>query len=227
MTTLNDAFEIELTQQDEGYESGSESFHIPTPLIRAPRAYHVSTVDELSFNLENFGQSPTTPMQHAKLSPCRHSCHSLTHHLVLTSSNDESPKRPSEQHSPHSSASARSPTPGKQMFHLQYTTTYVTASCLPGTSSSWKYGMMMIPPPLTNISQQPFDDVWTEEQIPDRHLCIHKRPDDPNHQCSYPCPYDSIPPSGWTYCNPLCEMKQCLTTNRWTSVTSHWIFQIS
>ena len=38
----------------------------------------------------------------------------------------------------------------------------------------------------------PFDDdIWTEEQIPDRGLCIHKRPDDPNHQCSYPCPYDS------------------------------------
>ena len=35
------------------------------------------------------------------------------------------------------------------------------------------------------------DDVWTEEQIQDRCLCIHERPDDPNHQCSYPCPYDS------------------------------------
>ena len=35
------------------------------------------------------------------------------------------------------------------------------------------------------------DDAWAEEQILDRCLCIHGRPDEPNHQCSYPCPYDS------------------------------------
>ena len=31
MTTLNDTFEKELTQEDEGYESGSESLSIPIP----------------------------------------------------------------------------------------------------------------------------------------------------------------------------------------------------
>ena len=36
MTTLNDTFEIEFTQEDEGYESGNESLNIPTPLRRAP-----------------------------------------------------------------------------------------------------------------------------------------------------------------------------------------------
>ena len=35
------------------------------------------------------------------------------------------------------------------------------------------------------------NDVWAEKDIPDRCLCIHERPDEPNHQCSYPCPYDS------------------------------------
>ena len=35
------------------------------------------------------------------------------------------------------------------------------------------------------------DDVWAEEPILDRCLCIHKRPDDLNHQCSYLCPYES------------------------------------
>ena len=54
MTTLNDAFEIKLTQEDEGYDSGSENFYIPTALSGAPRVYHVSTVDNLSFNLANF-----------------------------------------------------------------------------------------------------------------------------------------------------------------------------
>ena len=97
VTTLNDVLERELAQEDEGYESGSENFHIPTPLSRALRVYHVSTVDDLSFNLENFGQSPTHPEQQAKSSLHRYRCHSLTHHhLVFTSSDDESPVRPSE-----------------------------------------------------------------------------------------------------------------------------------
>ena len=52
---LNDAFEIQLIQRDEGYESGSENFHIQTSLSRALRVYHVSTVDEISFNPANFG----------------------------------------------------------------------------------------------------------------------------------------------------------------------------
>ena len=32
VTTLNAAFERKLTLEDEGYESGSENFNIPTPL---------------------------------------------------------------------------------------------------------------------------------------------------------------------------------------------------
>ena len=32
------------------------------------------------------------------------------------------------------------------------------------------------------------DDVWLEDPIPDRHLCIHE-PSQPNYQCSYPHPY--------------------------------------
>ena len=36
VTTLNDAFEIKLTQEDEGYENSSESLNIPTPLRRVP-----------------------------------------------------------------------------------------------------------------------------------------------------------------------------------------------
>ena len=32
------------------------------------------------------------------------------------------------------------------------------------------------------------DDHWTTEEIPDRHLCIHKH-SLPHSLCSYPCPY--------------------------------------
>ena len=58
VTTINDAFDHELAQEDEGHESGSESLNIPTPLCRAPFLYHVSTCDNLSFG-------PSTPRTHS------------------------------------------------------------------------------------------------------------------------------------------------------------------
>ena len=65
----HNAFETELAQDNEGYESGSESFNIPIPLSRAPGVYHVSTLEELSFHCTNFGQSPTKPEHHEEHSP--------------------------------------------------------------------------------------------------------------------------------------------------------------
>ena len=69
------------------------------------------------------------------------------------------------------------------------------------------------------------NDVRTEGQILDRHLCIHERPDNPNHQCSLV--QMTTPPLALTYCYHLCKIKQCLIMNRWTLVTSHQIFQTS
>ena len=80
MTTLNDPFATELAQEDEGYKSGNESFNVPTPLCRALRIYHVSMVEDLSFNAVIFGQSPTTPEHHAESSPCSYKGYSITHH---------------------------------------------------------------------------------------------------------------------------------------------------
>ena len=54
MTTLNAAFESNLTLEDEGYESGIENFNIPTPLKRASRIHHVSSDENISFD-------PATP----------------------------------------------------------------------------------------------------------------------------------------------------------------------
>ena len=101
-TNLNDTFATELAQEDEGYESGSESLNVPTPLSRAPRIYHVSMVEDLSFNSVNFGQSPTTAGQHAESSPCRYRGCSITHcQMVFTSLDDESPVRCSKECSQH------------------------------------------------------------------------------------------------------------------------------
>ena len=97
VTTLSDIYETEVAQKDEGYESGSESFNIPTTLSRLPRIDHVSTREELSFNPANFGQSPTIPEQHEESSSCRYThCSFTCHWLVFTSSDDESPVRHSE-----------------------------------------------------------------------------------------------------------------------------------
>ena len=82
MTTLNDAFEWELTLDDEGYESGNESLNILTPLHRTPCLYHVSANENLSFN-------PATPLTHRAYSPQQHRSFSSIHHH-LTFSNDES-----------------------------------------------------------------------------------------------------------------------------------------
>ena len=54
VTTLNAAFESKLALEDEGYESGSENFNIPTSLRRTSRIHHVSRDDNISFD-------PTTP----------------------------------------------------------------------------------------------------------------------------------------------------------------------
>ena len=71
VTTLNDAFERELTIEDKGYESGSEGLNIPTPLHTTPHLYHVLAGENLSFG----------PATHSSLSSI---C------CCLTFSNDES-----------------------------------------------------------------------------------------------------------------------------------------
>ena len=107
MTTFNNTFEIELTQEDEGYESGSESLNIPTPLRRAPRIYHVSMMEGLSFD----HTTPlTTAEQQPANSPQRFRCHSpVCCCLVFSHSDEESPERPGSLHLQYSSTPDGSP----------------------------------------------------------------------------------------------------------------------
>ena len=65
MTKLNDTFERELANEDEGYENGSDGLCIPTPLRRALWIYHISTSENLSFN-------PTIPLTTAEQHPEHH-----------------------------------------------------------------------------------------------------------------------------------------------------------
>ena len=50
VTMLNAAFEQKLALEDEGYESGSENFNIPTSLRRTLKIHHVSSIENTSFN---------------------------------------------------------------------------------------------------------------------------------------------------------------------------------
>ena len=106
MTTLNDAFEQELTLEDEGYDSGSESLNIPTPLQRTPHLYHLSTGENLSFR-------PATPHTHQTHSPHEHSSlSSLCYCLKFSdsSSTDTSPFHGRTEHS--------SPEEQQMVWHL-------------------------------------------------------------------------------------------------------------
>ena len=74
MTTLNATFESKLTLEDEGYDSGSENFNIPTPLRRTSKIHHVSSVENASFDLHPVMPSSTG----TKESNCRPVCRCLT-----------------------------------------------------------------------------------------------------------------------------------------------------
>ena len=183
MTTLNDTFERELAQEDEGYESGSENLSIPTPVRRPSWIYHVSTSENLSFD-------PTTPLttaeQHPEHSPQRFRSHSpVCCCLVFTSSDNESHARTSNPHFWHCSTPdntplqgrAQPPSPLQHHMDCHHTIT-------PSVDDSFQDATAE-----DSFSTAPLDDnIWLEDPVPDRHLCIQKQ--SPLHyQCSYPCPY--------------------------------------
>ena len=79
MTTLNDAFERELTLANEGYESGSETSNLPTSLRLTSRMHHVSSDENISFD-------PSIPCTTAT---SQSNCKPVCHHLSFSSSYDE------------------------------------------------------------------------------------------------------------------------------------------
>ena len=146
VTTLNDAFEIELAQEDEGYESGSENFHIPTPLSRAPRVYDVSTVHDLSFYLTNFCWSPTTPGHHAESSPHRYRSHNITQHWLVFTSSENEPCKIQQMSQPAFQLWWQRLRPQGSRCFILHTPQLMSS---PQTSSSLKYKMMIPPPSKT------------------------------------------------------------------------------
>ena len=66
--TLNAAFDQQLSLADEGYESGSDTTNLPTPLRKTPQIHHLSSMEHASFDPEpvtpcNTPQTPPRPVQ--------------------------------------------------------------------------------------------------------------------------------------------------------------------
>ena len=142
-------------------------------------------------------------------------------HLVFTSSDDESPEKPSEWHSPHSSADARSTTPreadvSSSVHHNLCPHIMPTRDQF--LTEAWDDNDDDTTLFYEHFPTAPFnDDIRTEEKF-QIDACASMR-DLMIWITSVPTLVCMIaPPSAQTYCNPLCKMKQCLTMNRWTSV---------
>ena len=78
---LNVAFDQQLSLADEGYESGSDTIDVPTPLRKTPRIDHVSSMEHTSFN-----PAPITP-QNTPQTPPRPVCRWLS----FSSTDDNTP----------------------------------------------------------------------------------------------------------------------------------------
>ena len=181
MSTVNDAFEWKLALEDEGYDGRSESLNIPTPLHKIPCLYHVLASENFTFN-------PATPLTHWAYSP--QWCSSLSSICChLTFSDDESSSTDS---SPlHGRAEIPSPVE-QQMVH------HCTADSLQDVPSKEEEDFQ------TAALE---DDVWLEERVPDRHLCIHEQSQQ-HDLCPYPSPYslDQLCPTPGNAPTPHYEM---------------------
>ena len=61
---INAAFDQQLSLADEGYESGSDTIDLPTPLRKTPRIKYVSSMEHASFDA-----APTTPCSTPQMPP--------------------------------------------------------------------------------------------------------------------------------------------------------------
>ena len=64
---LNAAFDQQLALADEGYESGSDTINLPTPLRKMPKIHHVFSIEHILFHLNpvtlrNVLQTPPRPV---------------------------------------------------------------------------------------------------------------------------------------------------------------------
>ena len=82
---LNAAFNQQLSLADEGYESGSDTIDLPTPLQKTPCIHHISSMEHASFN-----PVPTTPHSTPQ-TPLRPVCRCLSFSSAYSYTPDSTP----------------------------------------------------------------------------------------------------------------------------------------
>ena len=151
MTTLNATFEQKLALEDEGYESSSENYNIPTPLRRTSKIHHVSSI-------ENPSSNPVL------VTPCntRQSCLRPVHRRLTYSPSDDNDTSEDEISSPCSMPQVQYPTPDTRLSPSKH------------TLAAYEH-LEEEADEEDNFQTVPLDDEhWTTEEIPDRPLCIHE-----------------------------------------------------
>ena len=158
---LNAAFTQQLSLADEGYESGSDTIDLPTPLRKTPCICHVSSMEHGSFNPAHTTPCSTVTITHhsSPQTPTRPVCH----HLSFTSDSDQDP----DNTPAHSNSSDDDQDPDSMPVY----------SGSPDEEEDF---------PTVSLE----DEHWTSEIVPDRTFCLHENRL-PNNVCQHPCPYGS------------------------------------
>ena len=101
---LNAAFTQQLSLADEGYESGSNTADLPTPMQKTPHIHHVSSMEHASFDLACTTpcHPATTPNHGSPPTPPRPVCHCLSF-TSNSSESDQDPDSTSEHSTPEHS----------------------------------------------------------------------------------------------------------------------------
>ena len=168
MTTLNAAFESKLAIEDEGCESSSENFNIPTPLRRTSKIHHISSIENASFAPDLVTPCSTGTRQ----SHCR-----SVHRCLTYRSSEEDDDTPADE--------IPSPDSIPQELH------HVDTSQQPLSKYTLNVYVHLEEEAEEEEDFQTVsldDEHWDMEVIPDRQLCIHEH-SLPHELCPYPCPY--------------------------------------
>ena len=174
MTTLNPTFESKLAFEDEGYESGSENFNIPTPLRWTSKIHHVSSVKNMSFDPD-----PVPPCS----TGTRESHHRPVHRGLIYSSFEDDDDTPTD----------KIPLPDCTL-PVQY---HVDAFQWPSSKYTLNAYVTLEEEEEEGFPTVPLNDEhWDMEEIPDRHLCIHEH-SLPHGLCPYLCPYSDYQTSSY------------------------------
>ena len=175
---LNPAFTQQLSLADEGYESGSDTGDLPTPLRKTPHIHHVSSMEHASFN-------PVHTTSHNTVTITPHSSSQMPTrpvHCCLSFSSDSDQEPDSTPVYSNSSDDDQDP---------DSTPVYSNSSDNDQDPDSTPVYSESPDEEEENFPTVPLDDQhWTSEIVPERTFCIHEN-GLPNNLCQYPCPYRS------------------------------------